>query len=317
MGKGRQSLIAGSLKNMSAFAEHTEAYLLTLVQQGRSPHTVTAARRDLAQLLPLLPDDGEPQRRDLTAALMRLSQRGLSPASLARKLSVWRAYCAFLVAKGSLKNNPAQNLKAPKQRERLPKALERETLALMLDKAAADADGALACRDYAAAELMYGSGLRLSELCALNLADVRFAEGWLDIKAGKGGRQRRVPLTAKSIAALQAYLPLRAAAAGETALFTGQSGRRIGARQIQKRLHIWAQRHGGESLSPHMLRHSYASHLLQASRDLRAVQDLLGHSSLKATQIYTKLDFDHLAQVYDQAHPRAQRQPESAEKEET
>ena len=147
----------------------------------------------------------------------------------------------------------------------------------------------------------------MAEAQGLDLADVLPEEGWVSVR-GKGGKHRQVPLTDKSAAALAAYLPQRAAAAGETALFTNRHGRRLSIRQMQNRLRDWAAAGGSpQHISPHMLRHSYASHLLQSAGDIRAVQELLGHSSLSATQIYTKLDFDHMAKVYDAAHPRAKR----------
>ena len=156
-------------------------------------------------------------------------------------------------------------------------------------------------------ELFYGSGLRLSELAALNKQHIFLDEGWVDVM-GKGRKQRRIPLTSQSIVAIQHYLTMRVATPDETALFTTQNGHRIGVRQIAKRLDFWAKKQGfAQKITPHMLRHSYASHLLQASRDLRAVQDLLGHEQLSTTQIYTQLDLTHLAQVYDEAHPRAKR----------
>ena len=177
----------------------------------------------------------------------------------------------------------------------------------MLDLPVDDGD-ALALRDHALFELMYGSGLRLSEIHGLDTGDVWLDEGWVRV-TGKGRKQRQVPLTGKSVEALKNYLPLRQTASDGKALFTGRNGTRLSQRQIQKRLESWAAQNGdGRHISPHMMRHSYASHLLQSSRDIRAVQELLGHSSLSTTQIYTKLDFDHIARLYDEAHPRAKRQ---------
>ncbi len=156
-------------------------------------------------------------------------------------------------------------------------------------------------------ELLYGSGLRVAEVHGLNTDDILLDEGWVEVR-GKGGKHRQVPLGSRSVSALRAYLPQRIAQSGETALFTGHTGKRLGIRQIQNRLRDWAVKNGSpQHLSPHMMRHSYASHLLQSSGDIRAIQELLGHSNLSATQIYTKLDFDRLAQVYDRAHPRAKR----------
>ena len=292
------------------FGLSLNGYLKMLGQQGKSAHTLSAYGRDLTELVRLLTEGSSETaqdltRRDFVAALKRLSQQGLSERTLARKLSAWRQYCGWLVQSGMMDNDPTFNLKAPRLPERLPKALPQEELNHMLDSTPAD-DG-LAVRDHALFELMYGSGLRLSEIHGLDLGDVLLDEGWVSV-TGKGRKERQVPLSGKSVEALRAYLSERVAADGETALFTGKNGTRLGQRQIQKRLQAWAVRQGsGQHISPHMMRHSYASHLLQSSRDIRAVQELLGHSNLSTTQIYTKLDFDHLAKVYDEGHPRAKR----------
>jgi len=292
------------------FGLSLDGYLKMLGQQGKSAHTLSAYGRDLTELVRLLTEGSSETaqdltRRDFVAALKRLSQQGLSERTLARKLSAWRQYCGWLVQSGMMDNDPTFNLKAPRLPERLPKALPQEELNHMLDSSPDD-DG-LAVRDHALFELMYGSGLRLSEIHGLDLGDVLLDEGWVSV-TGKGRKERQVPLSGKSVEALCAYLSERVAASGETALFTGKNGTRLGQRQIQKRLQTWAvQQGGGQHISPHMMRHSYASHLLQSSRDIRAVQELLGHSNLSTTQIYTKLDFDHLAKVYDEGHPRAKR----------
>ena len=292
------------------FGLSLDGYLKMLGQQGKSAHTLSAYGRDLTELVRLLTEGSSETaqdltRRDFVAALKRLSQQGLSERTLARKLSAWRQYCGWLVQSGMMDNDPTFNLKAPRLPERLPKALPQEELNHMLDSA--PVDDSLAVRDHALFELMYGSGLRLSEIHGLDLGDVLLDEGWVSV-TGKGRKERQVPLSGKSVEALRAYLSERVAADGETALFTGKNGTRLGQRQIQKRLQAWAVRQGsGQHISPHMMRHSYATHLLQASGDIRAVQELLGHSNLSATQVYTKLDFDHLARVYDEAHPRAKR----------
>ena len=292
------------------FGLSLDGYLKMLGQQGKSAHTLSAYGRDLTELVRLLTEGSSETaqdltRRDFVAALKRLSQQGLSERTLARKLSAWRQYCGWLVQSGMMDNDPTFNLKAPRLPERLPKALPQEELNHMLDSA--PVDDSLAVRDHALFELMYGSGLRLSEIHGLDLGDVLLDEGWVSV-TGKGRKERQVPLSGKSVEALCAYLSERVAASGETALFTGKNGTRLGQRQIQKRLQTWAvQQGGGQHISPHMMRHSYASHLLQSSRDIRAVQELLGHSNLSTTQIYTKLDFDHLAKVYDEGHPRAKR----------
>ena len=292
------------------FGLSLDGYLKMLGQQGKSAHTLSAYGRDLTELVRLLTEESSEtaqdlKRRDFVAALKRLSQQGLSERTLARKLSAWRQYCGWLVQSGMMDNDPTFNLKAPRLPERLPKALPQEELNHMLDSA--PADDSLAVRDHALFELMYGSGLRLSEIHGLDLGDVLLDEGWVSV-TGKGRKERQVPLSGKSVEALRVYLSERVAADSETALFTGKNGTRLGQRQIQKRLQAWAVRQGsGQHISPHMMRHSYASHLLQSSRDIRAVQELLGHSNLSTTQIYTKLDFDHLAKVYDEGHPRAKR----------
>lgn len=292
------------------FGLSLDGYLKMLGQQGKSAHTLSAYGRDLTELVRLLTEGSSETaqdltRRDFVAALKRLSQQGLSERTLARKLSAWRQYCGWLVQSGMMDNDPTFNLKAPRLPERLPKALPQEELNHMLDSA--PVDDSLAVRDHALFELMYGSGLRLSEIHGLDLGDVLLDEGWVSV-TGKGRKERQVPLSGKSVKALRAYLSERVATDGETALFTGKNGTRLGQRQIQKRLQAWAVRQGsGQHISPHMMRHSYASHLLQSSRDIRAVQELLGHSNLSTTQIYTKLDFDHLAKVYDEGHPRAKR----------
>ena len=291
---------------MHPFLAQLAPYLTEQRQRNRSPHTLIAYERELRELANLLPATAQPARRDFQAAFRQLSQRGLHPASLARALSAWRQYCDYLVRQGSLKTNPVQDIKAPKKPQRLPRAIERDTLNALLDQPA-EPDDTLALRDQAIAELLYGSGLRLAELASLNLNDVYLDAGWLNVR-GKGNKQRQVPLTQSSAALLRQWLAQRPAQPHETALFTTQRGTRLGSRQIAKRLDNWAQQHGSpQHISPYMLRHSFAGHLLQASRDIRAVQDLLGHASLSSTQIYTKLDFDHLAAVYDETHPRARR----------
>lgn len=291
------------------FQQEQTAFLTALQRQGKSAHTLAAYRRDLAQLSSLLPVGSEISAALLQRAFKKLSQQNLSERSLARKLSVWKQYLDFLVGQNLLAANPIGRLKAPKIPQHLPKALKAETLNHSLNASAPET--ACDLRDLAMMELFYGSGLRLSELQSLNLNDVLPEEGWVVVR-GKGIKDRQVPLSGKSISALHAYLAERTAVSGETALFTNRQGTRLSTRQIQNRLRDWGIRnHLPEHLHPHKLRHSYASHLLQAAGDIRAVQELLGHSSLSTTQIYTKLDFEHLASVYDAAHPRAKRQKDS------
>lgn len=287
------------------FFRQLSHYLEHLRRQHKSTHTIQAYQHDLNLLLPLLPASETIKRRDFLHALKRLSQQNYHERSLARILSTWRQYAAFLVEQGILTDNPVEGLKAPRPKERLPKAIDREVLNRLLDHD--PNDNHLSVRDHALFELMYGSGLRVSEVHQLNLSDLALDAGWVHI-VGKGQKHRQVPLTRKSIAAIQHYLSERVPAKDGQALFTGQHGTRLGTHQIAKRLKQWAIRnHSPQHISPHMLRHSYASHVLQSSHDIRAVQELLGHSQLSTTQIYTKLDFDHLARAYDAAHPRAKR----------
>ncbi|PIT21306.1 recombinase XerC [Snodgrassella communis] len=279
-----------------------------LQQRGLSPLTSSAYNRDLIQLSQILPANLTSTgitRLHLVGALKKLSGMGDKPASLARKLSTWRTYFNFLQQQGRITTNPTSNIKAPKAGARLPKAVPAEKLNHAFDQPTAS--DPLSLRDQAIFELLYGCGLRLGELVQLDLHHLMLDEHWVHVQ-GKGNKQRQVPLGQKSIAALLRYLPHRYAVAGENAVFTSQRGTRLSARQIQNRLNVWSITHSSDRhLSPHMLRHSFASHVLQSAHDIRAVQELLGHKSISTTQQYTKLDFNHLAQIYDSTHPRAKR----------
>ena len=283
-------------------------FLQNLRHRGLSPLTLDAYERDLQQLAQLLPDQlnsSQITRLHLVGALKKLSGRGDKPASLARKLSTWRAYFSFLQQHGQISSNPASNIKAPKAGARLPKAVPAEKLNQAFDHPVANTP--LSLRDQAIFELLYGSGLRLSELVQLDLQHLMLDENWVHV-SGKGNKQRQVPLGSKSVAALRRYLPQRIAISGENAVFTSRLGTRLTARQIQNRLNVWSiTQNSDRHLSPHMLRHSFASHVLQNAHDIRAVQELLGHKSISTTQQYTKLDFNHLAHIYDDTHPRAKR----------
>jgi integrase/recombinase XerC len=285
-------------------------FLAELAHQRRaSAHTLAAYRHDLALLQA---GAGEKplaalQSHELRRTAMRLHGQGLAPRSVARTLSAWRAYYRWLARHGQLAADPCAGLRAPKRPRVLPKALGVEQAAALLDVPGEDV---LAVRDRAMFELFYSSGLRLSELASLNLI------GGLDLAAGevtvtgKRNKTRTVPVGAKAGAALAEWIEQRVAlaAAGEPALFVGRRGARLGPRGIEQRLAHWAKKSGlGLHVHPHMLRHSFASHVLQSSGDLRAVQEMLGHASIATTQIYTHLDFQHLAKVYDAAHPRARK----------
>jgi len=287
-----------------------EQFLAELAHQRRaSAHTLAAYRHDLALLQAGAGDKplAELQAHELRRTAMRLHGQGLAPRSVARTLSAWRAYYRWLARHGQLAADPCAGLRAPKRPRVLPKALGVEQAAALLD---VPGDDLLAVRDRAMFELFYSSGLRLSELASLNLI------GGLDLAAGevtvtgKRGKTRTVPVGAKAGAALADWIAQRVALAapGEPALFVGRRGTRLGPRGIEQRLSHWAQKSGlGLHVHPHMLRHSFASHVLQSSGDLRAVQEMLGHASIATTQIYTHLDFQHLAKVYDAAHPRARK----------
>jgi integrase/recombinase XerC len=279
------------------------------VQRRASAHTLDAYRRDLARL-EALAQINQIALVELTPSLLRrelmsMHAKQLAPRSIARTLSAWRSCYAWLARTKRVTVNPADGLKAPKRPRSLPKALGVDQASQLLD---AVPDGALELRDAAMFELFYSSGLRLAELVSLDVS------GGLDLiesevtVTGKRGKTRIVPLGAKAKDALAAWLPQRSllVAEGELALFVSRNGTRLQPRQVENRLAQWAQKVGlGMHVHPHMLRHSFASHVLQSSGDLRAVQEMLGHASIAATQIYTHLDFQHLAKIYDKAHPRA------------
>jgi len=285
-----------------------EQFLAELAHQRRaSVHTLTAYRHDLALLQggagtrPL----AELQSHELRRQAMRLHGQGLAARSVARTLSAWRAYYRWLARRGELAADPCVGLRAPKQPRALPKALAIEQAAALL---AVPGDDALAVRDRAMLELFYSSGLRLAELASLNISGgLDLASGEVTV-TGKRGKTRTVPVGSKAAEALAAWIGQRTelAAVDEPALFVGRRGKRLTPRAIELRLTHWAKQSGlGLNVHPHMLRHSFASHLLQSSGDLRAVQEMLGHASIATTQIYTHLDFQHLAKIYDAAHPRA------------
>jgi integrase/recombinase XerC len=306
-----------------------ESYLHELTALRRlSMHTRTAYARDLAQLDAFARADKTDLAALSVAAVRRYAARlhaqGLAPTSIARALSAWRSFFRWLGARGGAAVNPVGGVRAPRRPARLPKALAPDQ-ALALAAHATD-ESAVALRDRAIVEVLYSSGLRLSELIALDwrffsaTAGAPRSRGWIDLAqaeatvTGKGNKQRTVPVGSHAIQAVRAWLAARprllapGAAEHQRALFVSARGQRIAARSVQARVAALAARLGlPQHVHPHMLRHSMASHVLQSSGDLRAVQELLGHASIAATQIYTKLDWQHLAKAYDAAHPRARR----------
>jgi integrase/recombinase XerC len=288
-----------------------DAFLAQLAANNTSPHTRAAYARDLADAWRFLAAQGlsdwhETHPHHLRLWLAKRHAEGLSPRTLARRLAAVRALLRNLRQQGLIGHDPSRGLRLPRGDRRLPETLEPEAINHLLDE---PADDALEARDIAMLELMYGSGLRLAEVCGLRLHDLDPASGEARV-LGKGGKTRIVPIGDKTLAALRRWLAQRPAhaPAAESALFVSKQGRPIAPRTVQARLSRLARKHGlAGRVHPHMLRHACASHFLQNSGDLRAVQELLGHSSLATTQIYTHLDFQHLAQAYDAAHPRARR----------
>jgi len=295
-----------------------QAFLDHLSHQRRlSGHTLDAYRRDLKQLISFCDRVGVQAWSDLKPAQTRqyvgqLNRGGLSPVSIRRHLSTARSFYRHLVRESVLDTNPFIGVAAPRQAKRLPKVLSVDQTSQLFQ---GEAENALESRDKAMFELMYSSGLRLSELAAMNLVDLDLSEGLVRV-AGKGAKVRVVPVGRLALKALNNWLGIRKTlvASDETAVFVGQTGRRLSGRAIQLRLNRLARQQGLDgTLHPHVLRHSFATHLLESSGDLRAVQELLGHADISTTQIYTHLDFQHLAKVYDLAHPRAKRKNEHKE----
>ena len=276
-----------------------------------SAHTDSNYTRDLTALVRFCTVDGIGDWPQLTHAQVRLfaargHAAGLAPRSIQRRLSAVRSFLNFLIREGVLRSNCAIDVRAPKGAKRLPVTLDADSMARLLEIPAEDP---LAIRDRALMELFYSSGLRLAELVGLNLADLNAADRTVRV-LGKGSKTRILPVGRKALSALAVWLKARAALVRhETqAMFIGTTGRRLGARAIQKRVEYWALRQGlPMHVHPHLFRHSFASHLLESSGELRAVQELLGHADISTTQVYTHLDFQHLARIYDASHPRARK----------
>jgi integrase/recombinase XerC len=297
--------------------DQLQAFLDHLRYERRlSPRTLEAYQRDLLRLLDWLQTQGMTHWAQLSPQQIRTfiasrHRRQIGGKSIQRELSSLRALFRYLLREGLAENNPAEGIQAPKTPRRLPVNLDADQLGQMLDHV--DGDDPLSLRDRAILELFYSSGLRLSELSGLNVSDVHNSDQMLQI-TGKGNKTRQVPVGIKARKAIDHWLRVRPSLAGadENALFVTQRGRRIGNRGIQQRVELQGIKVGASRhIHPHMLRHSFAGHLLESSGDLRAVQELLGHADISTTQIYTHLDFQHLAEVYDKAHPRARRKSTS------
>lgn len=288
-----------------------ERYLASL--GGVSPHTQAAYRRDLESFARYLAETGLSDGGAVDAQTVRgfvawLHRQGLNGRSIARALSALRGYFRHLMRLGLARDNPVVGVRAPKAQKRLPRVLSVDQAQQLLDS---EPVSTLELRDVAMWELAYSCGLRVSELVGLDLAAVDLRAGEARV-LGKGRRERLVPVGRHAIAAVARWLEARPAVAApdEPALFVTRRGARLGVREVRTRLKAWAARQGLDvPLHPHMLRHSFATHVLESSGDLRAVQELLGHADIRTTQVYTHLDFQHLARVYDAAHPRARRKP--------
>ncbi len=296
---------AGAQRQVDAFLHHIR------FERRLSEHTVSAYRRDLAALGEYcaernLADWSRLSTGDLRRFAAGAHRRGLAPRTVQRRLAGARSFFNYLESEGAISHNPARGVRAPRPPRSLPQTLDLDQVTRLLD---IPDRSTVARRDRAMLELMYSSGLRLAELADLDVGGVDMREGLIRV-IGKGRKTRILPVGRKAIDALKAWMRRRGelAAAGENALFVGVRGRRISPSSVQARLDYWA-RHAGlpGHVHPHMLRHSFATHLLESSGDLRAVQELLGHADISTTQVYTHLDFQHLARVYDRAHPRARR----------
>lgn len=293
--------------------DYLQRYLAQLSAERRlSPLTCENYRRDVEALLRLAGETPLDQLRihHIRRFVARLHGGGLSGKSLARMLSAWRGFYRYLVREHGFSGNPCAGVRAPKVAKTLPKALSPDQAARLME---IEEDSPLAVRDRAMFELFYSSGLRLSELVNLDWRPEELdLEGGMVRVTGKGGKSREVPVGRFAAQAIREWLPHREkmAAAGEMAVFVGRNGRRLTPRAVQYRMRLWGARLAvNAAVHPHVLRHSFATHVLQSSGDLRAVQEMLGHANISTTQVYTHLDFQHLARVYDAAHPRAKKKP--------
>ena len=292
----------------------TEYLVFLNFERGLSPLTRENYARDIKQLIKLANEIVEPtklnelQNIHIRRFIATLHSKGLGGKSIARMLSSWRGFFEFLVNRKGFTANPVIGLRAPKSPKTLPQVLSIEQATKLVN---ISDDDVLSMRDHAILELFYSSGLRLSEVVNLNIDALDFIEGTVEV-TGKGEKTRIVPMGSHAIEAMQKWLQIRSTIsktdAASKPVFIGLQGRRISQRNIQYRLKEWSIKQGiNSSVHPHMLRHSFASHVLQSSGDLRAVQEMLGHANISTTQVYTHLDFQHLSKTYDLAHPRARK----------
>ena len=288
-------------RHIDSFLSHLE------VVRHLSPHTISSYRRDLDSFFTFLKEKNdsweEVQDHQVRGFVAQERRRGLSARSIQRALSSIRSFFNYLLDEEVVETNPAANISSPKSAQLLPKALDTDLVKRLLDF---KPQGDIEIRDKAMVELLYSSGLRLSELCGLNMDSVSVKERSCRV-VGKGNKTRDLPVGEKAIQSLRDWLLVRENISSDAnkALFLNKNGKRISTRSVQLRLELLSKKRGLPMVNPHMLRHSFASHILESSGDLRAVQEMLGHSDIGTTQIYTKLDFQHLSKVYDDAHPRA------------
>jgi len=292
--------------------KHVENFFVYLKnERGLSARTLAAYQRDLAMLLKFLAAEtidqpGQVTQHHIRALIAQRHRQGLGGKSLQRMLSAIRSLFRWMLREGLAEHNPATPVRAPKSPRHLPATIDADSIGQLLD---IPCDSPLAIRDKAIMELFYSSGLRLSELASLRWEQLDLHSGMVTV-TGKGNRSRMVPVGRMASAALLAWRKSRGAFASfeQPNVFVSQRGTAIATRTIQARIRYWAKHQGiPQNIYPHLLRHSFASHMLESSGDLRAVQELLGHADISTTQIYTHLDFQHLAKVYDQAHPRAKK----------
>ncbi|MGH8217112.1 MAG: tyrosine recombinase XerC [Steroidobacteraceae bacterium] len=295
-----------ALQSVARFRRHLGT------ERRLSPHTDSNYARDLAALVRFCDARGIAAWRELDSQHVRLfaaqsHASGLAPRSIQRRLSAIRSFLRFLlVREKAVPSNAGADVQAPKAARHLPQVLDPEQMARLLEL---PGDGPFVARDRAMMELLYSSGLRLAELVRLDLGDVDLTDRTVRV-LGKGNKERVVPVGRHAVGALENWYGRRSAIADadNPALFVGRGGRRLGRRAVQVRVAYWARRQGlPMHVHPHLFRHSFASHLLESSGDLRGVQELLGHADISTTQVYTHLDFQHLARIYDATHPRARR----------